>query len=327
MIKKTFSCLAIIALIAVIGFGITACSGGGAGGGGGTKGNPATSATYKGKDLAGNEYTLTVFYTSSARAVLKGDDYELSIKDGDGNAKGSTEGTIEDILDNKYSLSGGLDVVITGNSNISSIVGDVTLSNGSVFRVRTFSTIYLGANRWEQCHECNVKECGIEGHEIHFQVGEHYNSGNSVKLADLYSDSLDDFLSAAATNDGKVKLKITGTVNKKLENFGVGILCAWSYWPDPWEGRAIGGTEGDDLKPIGPGNFEVEILVTRWFNESISELPFGGGEVYIELNEVMFGDFPNDPARESHGTQIPANIPNGTIYATLTNITIEPVTD
>jgi len=163
--KKTFSCLVIIALIAVIGFGITACSSGGAGGGGGgggTKVNLPGTGTYKGKDIVGNSYSLQIGSSISAnraRAVLPNDDVRLNLTTRDGITRHVKATVVEISNDGTLTLKEkGTNIIfsakVDGTSTLDSIVTPLAarsltfVEDSTEFMPRSFDTVFLRASRW-----------------------------------------------------------------------------------------------------------------------------------------------------------------------------------
>jgi len=125
--KNFFKIFGIVAIVAIIGFSITACGGGGGGGGSG-----AETLTYKGKGAtSGDTYTLTVKKTAArAFTPIKGDEFELS--DGTDKSKGEVESfdgskfTLQPSNDNAPTF----DATVSGN-DLTDISGTITLTDGT----------------------------------------------------------------------------------------------------------------------------------------------------------------------------------------------------
>jgi hypothetical protein len=81
VMKNKIKILGIIALVAIIGFSMAACSNGSTGGGGGSKTTAASSITYTGKSADGSSYTLKITENTGRAAYTpkKGDSYELTV--------------------------------------------------------------------------------------------------------------------------------------------------------------------------------------------------------------------------------------------------------
>jgi len=184
-----------------------------------------------------------------------------------------------------------------------------TENEAPVFSAGKFPVIYLKANRWENVHE------GARN------WGEHYNSGYSIKLEDIYSGSLDDLVPLHLKWDDSIKFRITGTLDKKLNNFGVIILYVWSH--DPWEGVSVAGVKSNDNVSVGPGYFETEIKIHRWEQRALSEFP-NGGNVYLDFDNQLFNKKEGYPLfGHDYGETIPEDIPSGAVYASISDFTIE----
>jgi len=101
------------------------------------------------------------------------------------------------------------------------------------------------------------------------------------------------------------------------------LLYVWEH--NPWEGAAIAGTASDTYKNIGPGDFEVEIDIIRWEERLISEFP-DNGIVYVDFDNQLFNKKEGYPFHgHDYNEIIPDDMPNGAIYASIRNFTIEPV--
>jgi len=125
--KKTIKLLGIIALVAVIGFSMTACDNGGDGGGG------TETLTYKGKgETSGDTYTLTVKKTAArAFTPIKGDEFELT--DGTDKSKGTVDSfTGGSNFTLKPSNAGAptFGATISGN-DLTGLSGTITLTDGT----------------------------------------------------------------------------------------------------------------------------------------------------------------------------------------------------
>jgi len=121
--KNLIKLFGLIALAALIGFSMTACSSDAGGSGGET--------TYTYSDAEGNAYKMLI--TSEGRAAYKprkGDTYVLSITFKNGTVETST-GTVEDFKDNQFKLKSSdnkrFEVIVKGD-NIAQIDGEVPVT-------------------------------------------------------------------------------------------------------------------------------------------------------------------------------------------------------
>jgi hypothetical protein len=134
--KNALKTFGIIALVAIIGFSMAACSGGG----GGTKGNELlpdpTKTSYISWDDSNNKYVLTVWKKGTAKAAYvpkDGDNYELVIIAVNGDEFTST-GTVKSATSGKLELeSKGTSFTIeTSGTAITAITApnEIPLDNG-----------------------------------------------------------------------------------------------------------------------------------------------------------------------------------------------------
>jgi hypothetical protein len=128
--------MAIIALVAVIGFSMAACSngstGGGGGGGGGSKTPTDTSITYTGKSSDGSSYSLIITQNTgrAAYAPKKGDSYELTVSGK--KSTGSVETFSGGVFTLKPSNSATTFKATVSGSNLSNISGTITLTDTEI---------------------------------------------------------------------------------------------------------------------------------------------------------------------------------------------------
>jgi len=302
----------------VLGMTVGSC---GSSGGSSTGGNDPKTVTYKGIDLAGNEYSLTIPNTARAARSNSHGNFNMKIKSGGKEAVSS--GTITDIADDgTHTLLTPDDsefTVTINDDEISSIVGEIPLEDGSTFIVRTFDAVYLRADRYTYT---DPRGGGAN------RRGEIYHSGNSIRLKDIYIGNLNDLIKKQF---GTFKVKISGRVDIKLNEAQFNLQ--YRYPANDNSGRidqvGVGGGIEDlsNWHPIsfGPGDFSVDVELFR--NEvDIDTLPTGG-EIIVELVEVImsYSDDPDEQAKHGVDGSIPDNIPNGTIMATIRNLKITPV--
>jgi len=297
MKKKCF--LGLLVLTLILGMALIGCA---------STGKDA-STTYRGADLAGNEYSFTVFHSSWSASPRSG--CKLGIKRS-GEQEVIVSSTISKIQGLTYNLTGNANVSLTiEDDKISSIVGEVKLPNKTSFIVRTFNTVHLRACRF-------TDEAGNHG--------ENYGSWSSIKLIDLYPAGYDRLIPPGS--DDYIDLRISGILDKKLDR----VIIDFQYFlvsPQlyPNHKTYVGGSKWSDgnFTKIGPGYFSEVIRVRRTLNRPISELP--PGELEIQLVHVLsninakgiaYGIFDS-------GERIPKNIPDGSIMATIRNFKIEPI--
>ena len=299
MMKKFW--LGILVIVLVFGIMVVGCD---------NSPNSPQTITYRGFDLGGNEYTLTLNVNSS-RSVSNGDEFAMETKTIEGDI-GTSNGTVVGIFDDTFTLepSIGTDFNVTVRDGIiSSIVGNVTLSDGTVFIVRTFNEINMWVGRW--------RNGGYFGED-----GDNYASGDSIKLKDIFEGNLNDLFSPDKHKE--VTFRLTGTIDKKLK-----VHLRFFYnLPDGTTEYWLGGGTHDlnggmvESAEIGTGNFSVEIPVKM---EKYDISTFPPGEVHLYLEHIVYWYSASHPEMNIGDTPIPENIPNGTIMATIRNLKVEPV--
>lgn len=313
MVNKRFW-LGILVMVLVLGMTVAGCNNSQADNNSQTNDN--NTRTFTGKDLAGNVYTL-ILKNSTGRAVANDDSYTMEIKDPNGKTIGSNSGTVTDILEDTAAdtitleSSDGTEssVTISDDGVISSIVGEITLADGTRFIVRTFNNIYMRVGRWRNGGYFN-------------EDGDNYASGDSIKLKDIYDGDLNALFSAQSQK--KIAIRLSGTVDAELK---IHIRLFYrSYdsaiWSDDGSNSQwLGGGEENNVE-IGPGDFSEEVYI---LTEKKDINTFPKGEVHLYLEHIVYAFYPNNPEMNIGDNPIPADIPNGTIMATIRNLKVEPV--
>jgi len=266
---------------------------------------------YKGTDLGGNQYTLTI-EKNNAKSVRagQGDRYKMQ------TGNGTSSGTVKDVLDDTLTLkpSNGSEFNVTASGGvISSIIGNVTLSDGTVFIVRTFDEIHMRVGRW--------RNGGYFGED-----GDNFSSGNSIKLRDVFEGNLDELVSP--DNEQSVTFRLSGTVDIQLK-----VNLRFFYFADdPSEkfgdnesNRQWLGGHVSSAKQIGSGEFSADIVVEIG-KYNISNFP--AGEVQLYLEHIAWSRYPEPHDDQNVGNdedKISEEIPDGTIMATIRNLKLEAV--
>jgi hypothetical protein len=190
----------------------------------------------------------------------------------------------------------------------------VTLETG-LHNVRTFNTVYLRAQRWTYKNP----QTGAN------EWGENYASHNSVRLRDIYNGNLDEFIGS----EGEIiTVKISGTVDIELKN----VTIDFQYIPNDnsgWihMGGAIAAENNliNSRYKIGPGAFSKDFFLVK---KDMDLEKFPKGEVILEFSEAL--SWQTDDKDVTFGFVdgvIPSHIPDGTIMATFSNLTIELIQD
>jgi archaellum component FlaG (FlaF/FlaG flagellin family) len=265
---------------------------------------------YTGKDRAGNEYTITL-ENNTARSAVKNSRYTMKIKNSGGKTIGSNNGTVTDVLDDTeadtitlQSSDGSESTVTLSNDGvISSIVGNITLADGTIFTVRTFDAIYM-----RMCRFNDIKNSGQQ-----------YYSGHSIKLKDVYDGNFDDLI----PESGEYKVRLTGAIDKRLSNVCIKIFYVIKNWRDTWSTyntnyEHVAMSSYDNFSDIKPYGFSTEIGIKKvdWVDFDINTFP--EGEYVLQIEHMIYDKDNN------WNEKIPDNIPDGTIMATIRNLIIEP---
>jgi len=322
--------LGMLAVALVFGMTIVGCSNGG-GGGSSNKGNtdPQT-VTYTGKDTAGNEYTLIV-EEDTARAAKKGDRYTMRIKS-QGKEVGSSSGTVTGVLDNtltfKPSDGSEFNATIGNNGTISSIVGTISLGNGTTFTVRTFDAIYM---RVKKTSEANAS-VDANGYR---HWGEQYNSYDAIKLKDVFDGNLDNLIMYGNWSEAQRFAEFSGTVDTKLNHLQLDLFHApydgsdwiWFGGASPIYINYNGEKISSGTYHIIDGNFKIHYYFWKDKDYDILTANLPEGEIIVQLTEVFSMLSTNSSNVNPDFGKIPDNIPNGRIMATLRNLKLELITD
>jgi len=305
--KNTLKILGIIALVAIIGIAMISCND--------DDGGSPTMSSFSGIDLAANKYTF-IIKNGNGRAAAGGvgDNYDLTITPNGGTSV-VTIGTITGVTgENTFTLSNGGAMVTVAGETISSLVGEITLPNGQNFLVRTFDTVYLRATRYQN-------DPVRDGNS---NSGENWNSLDSIKLADIYDGSFDDFISQPMDIEGFLSVKISGNVDKRMQWTAV----EFGHMSDAGVFTWLGGGAGK-YSDVSAGNFsnvEVKFQKSGYLTSYNSISHLGSGEVLVQVVNQIKVIVPDNPAwGHDSGTTIPVEYKEGDIIATLKNFMIEPV--
>jgi hypothetical protein len=283
------------------------------------------SITYMGRDLAGNEYTLIISRNSArssrsqndqgedydGNSGRRGDNYQIIIEKDDGE-KIISDGIISDVIDDDTLVLQNPDdsefVVTIRDGVISSIVGEITFADGTIFIVRTFDTIYLRANKWGD----------IEGNH-----GEQYTSSISIRLSDIYNGSLYDLISVPF--DEWFNVRLSGNVDKELEFLKIEIHHIAYYedqllYKDESRWTYLGCGDGYYAPKFGPGEFSVEV---KFRSHGVDLSTLRDGEIILQLVNELYNT--GYWGQRDNGVRLPDDLPQYAIWATIQNLTIEPI--
>jgi len=300
MVSKKFW-LGILVMVLVFGMTVVGC-----GNDDSTNGNVPQTVKYEGSDLSGNTYVLTVTEKADRAAYTPagGDSYVLTIKK-TGQPDKISRGTVNKTsADGTFTLQPSVEGsatfrIVISSEKISSVTGDIAVDGGETITARSFSTIYLRANRWDNRPDNEW-------------YGEQWGSSRSILLSD--------FSNIRFNNNASYTIHINGIVDTKLDHLKIqfgGVLkdgrADWSF----------GNTSSIEFKSVEAGSFSYNITVnTIGANETSNISASDYVEFVVQLcNEMSLLSDENPTWGYNYG-KIPENIPNGTIMATIRNFSI-----
>ena len=184
----------------------------------------------------------------------------------------------------------------------------IIFADNKNFTERTFETIYLHSSRNRENNNRNYSE--------------QYTSHENIYLKDIYDGSFDELINATKDHEGAFwsSLLISGTIDKKLTRIGINFC----HKNEKTRGIThLGGEMCTRFSEIGPGDFKETVYFTKFDPPvDLSKLPKGEAMVYIVQRMIWTDpDLPDNWSFEN----IPADIPDGTVMATIRNFKIEPI--
>ena len=280
---------AILAIALVLGMTVVGCDDGS------TDDNVPQTAQYEGKDAVGNTYILTITEKAGKAAYTPaaGDSYVLIIKMS-GQPDKKSSGTITIVsADGTFTLQPSVEGAVTfsitiSDKKISSVVWTIAVEKGETVTPRSFDTIYLRARR----------------HTNDGGKGEDWTSGRDIKLSDFFTDTL--------KTDTNYKVKISGTVDKKLEHLEIQFMRIWDNGNWKW----IGATNQISISGTIDNSYNVRI-------DDKDALVENSGEIIVSLTNIISWISTN--GGEVNYGSIPEDIPNGTVMAAISNFKISLV--
>jgi hypothetical protein len=319
--KKFFKLIGIIALVAIIGFTMAGCDNE-SNLGGQTPGKTPGSGQYTTKDVLGNSYSISIGSSIPAasiasrytRAAVENDQVKMSVKGRDGNTRNvsgkvkkvGTDGTltIETNKGDKFS-------VVVDGTNMEAIVSDgaeikldksvsFTAADGktetaTTLTPRTFDSIYLRANRWN-----NGKE-----------RGEQYASGLSVLVKDFPTN----VSRLMPGTNGRYTITISGKIDKALSH--VQIEVQGLTVNDKWVYLGANTTQ----RPIRAGVFNETVGLNVGNEAGTSYDLMDYKEVILQVTEVLKYENDSHPEWAQNYSSL-GNTPNGQIMASISDFKI-----
>ena len=177
----------------------------------------------------------------------------------------------------------------------------IYMEDGTYWTVHTYYDIPLHATRFGDM------DAGY--------YGESYNSDSRIRLNDIYSGTLNNLIPHLTVNNF-YRLRLSGIVDREYKHTKT-LLQYVSNNGDNW--IPVGGTIDEKMVSIGPGAFS-EVYEFTIYDVDIDNLPEG----YITILFVSQLINVNGNYIFDSGERIPDDIPNGTIWATISELRIEP---
>jgi len=184
--------------------------------------------------------------------------------------------------------------------------GEIKLTDGSTFYIKTFDLIQLKALKH------------IDGDDnLHY-----YWSDKDIFLSDIYDGDVKKLIPYNSGHGNWLKLRLSGKVDKELDHAQVVINL---IKPDG-KNHHLASCGLQRFSKIGPGDFsEIFYLSGNWdYTMKIlnqDELP--EGKIIVEINHVLNQKYKDEWL--IYNGEIPDYIPNGTVMATIRDLKIEPV--
>jgi len=304
--KNTFKVFGIIILSMIIGFSFLAC-------GEPAGGSAAGSGQYTGKDVLGNTYSLSVG-SDSSKAAVKGDNFKMDVKTRDGKTRNIT-GTVTDVsADGTLTLKqSGTNVEFTAmvdGTGLDAVIGDatspLTLGSGGdavQFVPRSFDNIFLRVQRWESNTDVSVGKI----------IGENYGSGLTVLVKDFPTN-----VSKLVKENDRYTITITGTSNVDLDNVALEVQGVKENGDWVWLAQ---NEESVSISANTP--FNKTVTLDNITSESVSLNFMDYKEIVLQFTNVIKKEFEDHPDWDSNVIgSIPADIPDGTVMATISNFNI-----
>jgi len=279
--------------------------------------NPS-AGSYNGKDVLGNNYSLTLGSAPSAsirgravgRAANRGDRYTMTVTPRDGKHR-TISGTITGIsadgtLTLETDTGEAFTALVGGSDDLNSVagVGDEmpqipftgdTIGGSNTLTPRSFDEIYLRATRWT----------GSDGGS-----GEHWGSLKSVLLRDYPTN----VSTLQPNNGGRYSITLSGTTNVPLPYLNIEVQGLDENEEWHW----LTGFEAYDTVTTS-GYFEVTRDLSGVGN-TVNLLDYS--EIILQVTNVMKYTDPNNSSYSKNNGEIPADIPDGQIMAIINDFSI-----
>jgi len=179
----------------------------------------------------------------------------------------------------------------------------IDMEDGTIWTVRTYNDVYLYTSRWRD--------------ENTGAYGESSSSGDHIKLDDIYSGTIDNLIPDSTVNN-TYNFRLSGIVDRELKH----IKIILQFIPDNGDGWIwLGGTTDDNMVSIGPGAFSE---VIEYYNDGIDVNALPDGFVIVMLSHVLVNAHEYAGYSFFSGERIPDDMPDGAVWATISELKIEP---
>jgi len=281
--KNVIKAFGLIVLAAIIGVSMMSCGGGG---GGGTPTPPApspTSTVFESEDDS-NRYILFIEAPKNNRAAFNpknGDSYTLTIILKTTGATKTSSGTVLTVSGTILTLSGGNNLKVTIE-----ISSDVSVMKGMTGTIITDT----GETIQAPVSLTSVKTSVPKKWDLHPSWGGDSWDGNI---------ELNKITMAIPKKGDTFRFKISGTPDKTLEKFGIGLISYTDGWSDS---QWLGGSSRQ-VKVSGPFEEIFEITVLENYNVKDPNVKWN-----IDLSIANNVPFPSNVS--AGGTETLATISN-----------------
>ena len=267
----------------------------------------AKAVSYEGVDQLGNKYILTITENQNRAAApyigAPGDSYVLVIKFKDGKEKKST-GVVKEVNSSDGTLTLQPSVaesetfnLVISNGGVASITGSIAVDEGEIITPRTFNTIFMRVNRWEN--------------EVTKEWGHRWDTGWSVKFFDFFDSDID----RKSLYGKNIKISVSGNIDKDIECPGILLEFAnrgeWIFYIT---------SRNHYFETIKSGNFKRDFNIKIPTNKDLEQ----DGEIMVLFQNdfVYFSPDYHEPGYIQPQGIIPDIYTDGTITATIKNFSI-----
>jgi len=186
------------------------------------------------------------------------------------------------------------------------LTNEIKLADGSTFFIKTYDLIELKALKWNNGDD-----------SLHY-----YLSWMDIYLSDIYNGDVKNLIPYNSGLGNWLKLRLSGTIDKELDH----VQAVINLVKPDGNNHHLASCGYKKFSKIGPGDFsEIFYLSGNWeyTMEILNQDELPDGRIIVEINHVLNHKFKDEWL--IYNGEIPDDIPNGTVMATIRNLKIEPV--